>query len=333
MNHRGKLFCPSVLRCICTLLAVILVFMLGASHRMLRQAAAQETETSAVTAPAPTALTTEPAALATEPAASETTCVTLSDTQTPEPTQILLIGQDRLEGEKRARSDSMILCSFFPSEKKLILTSFLRDLYVQIPGYQKDRLNAAYAWGGAALLCDTLSENFGLTVDGCVEVDFSQFPKIIDLMGGITLELRQDEANAINAVADGELSEGLQELNGQQALAFVRIRKLDSDGDFSRTQRQRKVLSSMLRRYKDVNPITAFSILTKVIPMLSSDLAAEQMISLTSELLPMLSELEIISQQIPAEGTFSYSRVRDMEVLTADLDAARKLLKESGILP
>lgn len=321
MNDKGKHFGSSALRCICTLLAVILVFMLGISHRMLRQAADLETEAVSDAIPITTAL-----------AAFPTTCVTLSEIPEAEPVHILLIGQDRSEGEQRARSDSMILCSFFPSEKKLILTSFLRDLYVQIPGYQKDRINAAYAWGGAELLQKTLTENFGICVDGCIEADFAQFSKIIDAMGGICLELRQDEADAINAVVDSDLSEGMQELSGQQALAFVRIRKLDSDGDFSRTQRQRKVISAMLHRYRDVSPITAFSVLTKVVPMLSSDLDGEQILSTASQVIPVLSELRVVSQRIPAEGSYSYSRVRDMEVLIADLDAARKLLKESGIL-
>ena len=86
---------------------------------------------------------------------------------------ILLVGQDRLEGEGRTRSDSMILCTFNKRTRELTLTSFLRDLYVQIPGYGGNRINAAYAYGGMELLEQTLEQNFGVQVDGIVEVDFS----------------------------------------------------------------------------------------------------------------------------------------------------------------
>ena len=120
---------------------------------------------------------------------------------------ILLIGQDRKDGQVRARSDTILLCTFHKSEKTLTMTSFLRDLYVKIPGYKNNRLNAAYAAGGMKLLNQTLETNFGIQVDGNVEVDFTQFAQIIDLLDGVTLTLRQDEAEAINAAVPGNLKE------------------------------------------------------------------------------------------------------------------------------
>ena len=111
---------------------------------------------------------------------------------------ILLIGQDRREGEETARSDSMILCTSPRKTGDVTMTSFLRDLYVPIPGHRSNRINAAYSEGGTALLDDTLRENFGLHIDGNIEVDFSQFAQIIDLLGGVELELRKDEAAEIN---------------------------------------------------------------------------------------------------------------------------------------
>ena len=97
---------------------------------------------------------------------------------------ILLVGQDKREGEQGNRSDSMILCTFNPGAGKLYMTSFLRDLYVPIPGHGRNRINAAYAFGGIKLLQRTLEENFDLEIDGCVEVDFGQFAEIIDALGG-----------------------------------------------------------------------------------------------------------------------------------------------------
>ena len=157
---------------------------------------------------------------------------------------ILLIGQDQRPGEPGKRSDSLILCSILPREKKMILTSFLRDLYVKIPGYGYERINAAYAIGGADLLDKTLAENFGIHVDGNIEVDFEHFPRIIDELGGVRLELRADEAREISRLSD-PVEEGMQRLNGAQALVYARIRRLDADSDFSRTLRQRKLLTAL----------------------------------------------------------------------------------------
>ena len=88
---------------------------------------------------------------------------------------ILLIGQDRRPDEGRQRSDCMILCSLNPETKELSMISFLRDLYVQIPGHSDNRLNAAYVYGGFDLIKETFEYNFGVTVDGCLEVDFDSF--------------------------------------------------------------------------------------------------------------------------------------------------------------
>ena len=242
---------------------------------------------------------------------------------------ILLIGQDRRPGEERARSDTMILCTLDEREKKLTMTSFLRDLYVSIPGYRSNRINAAYTAGGMALLNQTLESNFGVAIDGNIEVDFHQFPKIIDLLGGVTLELRQDEAEAINVSTQSRLSAGAQLLNGSQALAYSRIRKLDSDGDFSRTNRQRTLLEALLIRYRDAKPSELLQILEELLPMVTTDMPQDKILSLMAEFAPVLPQLEVRTQHIPAEGTYVYRKIRGMSVLVADMDAARALLQET----
>ena len=242
---------------------------------------------------------------------------------------ILLIGQDRQEGEFRARSDSIILCTFHQDTATLTMTSFLRDLYVEIPGYQDNRINVAYAAGGMPLLNKTLENNFGIHVDGNIEVDFSQFAKIVDLLGGVRIELRQDEARWINKHTGSNLSQGSQLLNGDQALFYVRIRSLDADGDFSRTSRQRKLLSSLLEAYQDASLSTLLTLLTDMLPMITTDMTQTQIVRLATDLFPILADLTVVSQQIPADGTYSGKSIRGMSVLVADMDAARKLLKET----
>lgn len=242
---------------------------------------------------------------------------------------ILLIGKDSREGEAGARSDSMILCTIHRKENRITMTSFLRDLYVSIPGYHDNRINAAYAMGGMALLKQTIRENFDLDVDGCIEVDFQNFAQIIDLLGGVTLTLRQDEADFINHETEGTLSEGSQTLNGPQALTYARIRSLDLDGDFSRTDRQRKVMAALMESYRKARLSALLPLIREILPMLSTDLSAGQILMLALETAPKLSDATLVSQCIPAPGTYRDQTIDGMSVLVADMDAARQLLSET----
>lgn len=242
---------------------------------------------------------------------------------------ILLIGQDRREGEERARSDSMILCTFNKHTKQITMTSFLRDLYVPIPGHGSNRINAAYTLGGMKLLDKTLRENFGIYIDGNVEVDFGHFAQIIDLLGGVDMELRQDEANFINKETGSDLSAGMQRLNGEQALMYSRIRKLDSDGDFSRTDRQRKVMSALFQAYKNSGINTMLSLVKQILPMVDTDMGTIEMMLLAMELVPMLSQAEVVSQHVPAAGTYTDQNIQGMSVLVPDTDAVRQMLENT----
>ena len=242
---------------------------------------------------------------------------------------ILLIGQDRREGESRARSDSMILCTFNKQTKQLIMTSFLRDLYVEIPGYHSNRINAAYAAGGMSLLDKTLEKNFGVYIDGNVEVDFNQFADIVNLLGGVEIELRQDEADFINEETGSTLSQGVHTLQGDQALAYTRIRKLDADGDFSRTNRQRKVISALLDSYKGSNLTTVLSLVTKILPMITTDLTRKEIVGYAQEFLPMLASAEIVTQRIPADDCYKMAMIDGMSVLVPDINKNVQILVDS----
>lgn len=239
---------------------------------------------------------------------------------------ILLIGEDRRENEATARSDSMILCTFNKTEGTLTMTSFLRDLYVPIPGRGSDRINAAYAYGGASLLKKTLVENFDITIDGAIEVDFSQFAGVIDTLGGVEITLRADEAEVVNKETGNTLTEGPQRLMGAEALAYARIRSLDQDGDFSRTSRQRTLLSALVASYKNAGFSTVLRLLQDILPMISTDMTESRLLLLAMELFPMLTDLQVTSQSIPSAGTYTDKTINGMAVLVADMDAARQLL-------
>ncbi len=249
---------------------------------------------------------------------------------------ILLIGQDRREGEGRARSDAMILCTINKSTKTLTLTSFMRDMYVQIPGYHDNRINASYELGGMKLLDACLEKNFGVQVDGNIEVDFTKFMDIIDMLGGVDMELTRAEANYLNSRGNWDVNDstagqwnlkaGKNHLTGEQALAYSRIRYV-GNGDFGRTERQRKVLTALLDKTKGLSVLELNNLLKKMLPMLTTDMSNEQILGYALEVFPMLMDLEMVTQRVPADGTFSDAFINEMMVLKVDLEANRKLLE------
>jgi len=253
----------------------------------------------------------------------------------------LLIGQDRREGEGRQRSDAMILCTLNTQTKTLTMTSFMRDLYVQIPGYSDNRINACYQLGGMKLLDQCLAVNFGVTVNGNVEVDFGGFMDMIDKLGGVDMELTRSEANYLNrrgnwdvddsTAGQWSLVEGMNHLTGEQALAFSRIRYI-GNGDFERTDRQRRVLTALLDKCRGLSIPELNDLLWMVMPMLTTDLDNNQIIQYALELLPLVKDLKIQTQRIPADGTFQYANIRNMEVLLPNLEKNRELLKAAMLI-
>lgn len=246
-----------------------------------------------------------------------------------EPVHILLIGHDREGGSTASRADCIILCSWMPDTGTLSMVSFLRDLYLPIPGHGSNRLNAAYAFGGRDLLVDTIDTNFHIRPEGCVEADFSQFPQIIDALGGVRLELRRDEAAHINGKCGGSLTEGDQLLTGAEALAYARIRTLDPDGDHSRTRRQRAMLLSLLQSWKEAGALTLADTVRKLLPLISTDLDPARILHWVFSLAPSMKALRVNSLQLPFPGTFTEQTVRKMAVLVPDLDANRRKLMEA----
>ena len=241
---------------------------------------------------------------------------------------ILLIGQDRRENQGRQRSDSMILCTLNLDEKTLVMTSFLRDTYVTIPSwngkdYSNNRLNVNYAIGGMGMLDQCLEENFGVVVDYNLEVDFSGFTRVVDAMGGVDVELTSAEAGHLK----NGLKTGMNHLNGDQALAYSRIRKLDND--FGRTNRQRTVLLALMNRAKSMSLMDVTKLITEVLPMITTDMSNVDMLEVAAKIVPILTELQVTTQYIPAEGTYKYASIHGMSVLVPDLAANRQLLKDT----
>lgn len=238
---------------------------------------------------------------------------------------ILLVGQDTKNMSIRSRTDSMILCTINKTTKTLTMTSFLRDMYVKIPGWRDQRINVAYVLGGFETLYDSLEYNFGVQVEQGVAVNFASFEKVIDAVGGVDVELTSREANHLNAQNyTWGLVEGVNTLNGEAALAYARIRKIDSD--FARTNRQRTVITALLKKAKSLPLTDLYALVGELIPMVVTDMDNAQIVSLAMEIAPLLQDLTIVSQRIPVDDGYRSAWVDGMAVLLPDLETNRQFL-------
>ena len=259
--------------------------------------------------------------------------IIISSKDYPDIINIMLVGQDRRPGEHRTRSDAMILCTFNTKDKTITMTSFMRDLYVNIPGKQPYKMNQAYAWGGMELLRETMLENFGVYVDAFVEVDFSGFESIVNKLGGVSITLTQEEADHMNQTRGWSLAAGAQILNGEQALVYSRIRVIGSD--FARTQRQRNVINSILNACKSKSFLELDGLLKTILPLIATDMSDSDIANYALKLFPLLKG-NIESQRIPIDGSYELTYVTSnglaLDVVLPNIGLNRQYLLET-LLP
>ena len=259
---------------------------------------------------------------------------------------ILIIGTDSRDQE-RGRADTMIVLSFSRHNKSVTMTSLLRDSYVSIPGYRTNKLNAAYAYGGATLLMDTIVNNYGIPIDEYVCVNFKAFIHIADALGGLKLTVTDREAEAINVILESEVngimgdeptadflpSGGTFILNGKQALAYSRIRYV-GNADYERTERQRTVLDQILHKLKLPNPAAIPRILYSAMPELSTNIDGVSMYLLSLEMPVKLITYDMQKLRLPADGTFSDQTAPDGQmVLAVDFDRNHQLYLDTVTEP
>lgn len=248
-------------------------------------------------------------------------------------TNILLVGVDAREGESNdaTRSDTMMLLTIDNNNQQIKLTSFLRDTYIEIPGYKWAKLNAAQSHGGTQLLVDTLEYNFKIDIDNYMLVNFDMFTTIIDSLGGVDVEITEKEAKYINskdhmtleeasAFPDAISSGSSVHLTGAQALWYARIRYLDSD--FMRTGRQRKVISAIVTKAKTTNPAVLVKMLNEIVPMIETDLDSDSLMNIGMNSLKYL-KYDIAQQQIPADKTYDSGKRNGQDVLLINLEKNR----------
>jgi LCP family protein required for cell wall assembly len=225
---------------------------------------------------------------------------------------ISFFGVDRSEKNESSRSDSM-----------------MRDTFVEIKDHGETKINHAYAYGGPQLAIRTLNENFNLDIRDYVTVDFFNLEKIIDVIGGVTIDVKQDEVSLINdhmieiAKIEGKeilqiTKSGPQTLNGLQAVAYSRIRH-DAGGDFGRTERQRTVLSAMLTKIQSLGATEFPSVVSKLLPYTETSMNSMDIIKLGTKVLTS-NIMTLEQERFPVDGYCRGKMMNSVWYLVADME-------------
>jgi LCP family protein required for cell wall assembly len=272
----------------------------------------------------------------------------------PDVLNVMLYGKDASGGNYgNGLSDTAILLSIDAKHQKLKLTSFLRDTYVSIPGYGLSKLNHAFSYGGPLLSIKTIESNFGIQIDRYAIVNFESFIKIIDILGGIDIEMTADEADYINFQlyynhqVDSSLSaydqrysleptDGIKHLTGKQAIWYARNRGIDAkedkmwdtyngcyagyDGEeWLRAQRQRKFLQILVDDMKTASLPELKAIIEQIGPYITTNFNSNEILSLLPNMLTFMN-YSVEELQVPTPGTWNYGHTADRQSITSIFD-------------
>ena len=307
------------------LLALILIAV-GATYWYIND---KFSKMNIVTLPEDTYVYTEEATQPTDVQMTETegtTEATTEETTIPPMTaddivNILVVGQASRAGEEALNADTTMLVSINTYTKEVTVFSILRDSFVKLPNYRGHECgrskftfcyNLGYQWGGGVAgamemtnIC--LRDNFGIEVDYNVEVSFNGFIRMIDFLDGVDIELTQAEADYLNKdtlYVKRHIEPGVQRLQGMEALSYARMRKAegDSDSDIKRTERQRKVVSALLEKFRYM-PLSKLNKWVDILlPMVTTTMTASDVTSLAARILPLVVDLKITGKTVPMEG-------------------------------
>jgi LCP family protein required for cell wall assembly len=238
---------------------------------------------------------------------------------------ILLLGLDTRDASSfdSARSDVMMLVTMDTDKKTIKLTSFMRDIIVDIPGHSRNRLNTAFVFGGPDLTKQMLSQYFGIKVDNYGIINFWAFASVIDALGGVNVDVKSaelenmnkniDEINRLSKKKTAKMrSGGEQKLSGGQAIAYMRIRHGDAGGgDFERTQRQRTVMNNLTKKLKNMTLPQGVELLNTLQPFVRTDMNQAKMLEVVTKLLSM-GGAQVQELRIPADGAYRQGSVNNV---------------------
>lgn len=248
---------------------------------------------------------------------------------------ILLLGCDSYTKNNRQRTDSMIIVSINLEAQKIKMTSLMRDTWVSVPGQNGHRkLTELCSVGGPELTIQAINESYNMNIEKYALISMAGIAEIIDLLGGLELDVTEAERKALNQglfdLSGLSGMEKLQEsgenvhLNGNQATAYARIRKIDSD--FVRTERQRIVLLKMAEKIKSgVSASTLLTVVSTLLDYVETNLSLTEIMSVAMAGLNMdLSQTE--EMRIPADGTYQSGMFGNTWCIKPDFEQNAELL-------
>jgi polyisoprenyl-teichoic acid--peptidoglycan teichoic acid transferase len=238
---------------------------------------------------------------------------------------VLLLGVDS-RGEEKSRTDTMMLAQVDPKTNETKLVSFMRDIYVEIPGYQNYKLNTAFYLGGPELLRKTIKHNFDIDIQYYMMVDFKGFEQSVDILAPEGIEMDVEKAMSENIGVS--LEPGVQNLNGKELLGYARFRA-DAEGDFGRVERQQKVISALKGEVLTLDGVTKLPKLAGSIqPYIQTNMSKLDQISLVKDVLLSNSD-EIDKLTIPVEGSYGFGRYEGVgSVIELDYEENIQALKD-----
>ncbi len=252
---------------------------------------------------------------------------------------ILIIGEDLRDtaDDAQCNTDVQLLVSINKEKKKIVLASFLRDQYLNIEGFGMGRLNTAYFHNGIPLLKDTIAQYYNIHIDRYVKVNFYSFIDVVDEIGGVDMEVKEDEFAVINEAVrehnkylnnppekDYVKQKGYQHLNGNQALAYARIREGCGD-DYGRTERQRKMMTTIMSGMKKLGLLELNYLIDKIAPQITTDVSNGEIASLLLNASEILG-YQVCQVQMPHYPYFTEEVINRMAVLVPDYDKNSTLL-------
>lgn len=259
---------------------------------------------------------------------------TETPTPTPEPEKavvnIVLLGEENIDGfAGRGRTDLVDILTINSENNSISVTSVLRDCLVSIPGRAENKINAVYALGGPSLVMDTFEANFKFRPDNYILVNFEGFETLINGIDGIDIELTAEEArylNKTNYISKPEyrnVKEGMNHLNGNQALGYCRIRKVGTKNneysDFGRSARHRTVLKAIFSKMVSLDFTRLKSLADSFLPYITTDLDAEKIEMYINKLLNV-GVKSLKEYRIPLDGSYVTADLRDMKVTKFNVD-------------
>lgn len=246
---------------------------------------------------------------------------------------ILLLGGDGRLDEDPGRSDTIMVASIDPVSKTVHLFSILRDTYVEIPGHGKNRINTALAFGGKEgpeLASQAVGDLLGIPIQYYVFVEFESFIQLIDAIGGVDFYVEKDMKYTDTADKSHyqiDLKEGMQHLDGNKALQYVRFRK-DALSDYARTERQREFLKAVAKKMQNVTTLVNLpQILNQIAPYVQTNMDSRTMLKLAG-LCYKINQDSIHSSQLPPLDMLREEKIKGASVITVDQNRLQKYVEE-----